>query len=167
MVLKDLEELELDVTFVDMKHMNKKEWKITTKTSIEKKAFQTLEKSKQNHSKVRRNKYEKLEIQSYLLPNRLECSKDEIELIFKLRCNMTNLKMNTKNKYETHECRICKSEDESQEHVYMCEKLWRISGQNREKYPEYDKILKGNRKEQIMIAKVFKEHLKIIEKGIS
>ena len=66
-----------------------------------------------------------------------------------------------------NKCRICKREDESQKHVYMCEKIWKISGKNKENYPEYDKILEGNRKEQIMITKVFKEHLKIIEKGIS
>ena len=80
---------------------------------------------------------------------------------------MTDLKMNTKNKYETYECRICQIEDESQNHIYECEKIWKISGQKRENYREYEKILGGNRKEQIMIAKVFKEHLRIIEKGIS
>ena len=34
MVFKDFEELELNVTFVDLKHMSKKEWKNTTKIAL-------------------------------------------------------------------------------------------------------------------------------------
>ena len=78
-------------------------------------------------------------MQSYFLPNKHDCTKDEIELIFKLRCNMTNIKMNMKNKYETNECNICKMEDESQQHVYTYDEIWNISGKVKENYPEYDK----------------------------
>ena len=83
-VLKDIADLELNVTFVDIKQMSKKEWKNITKKSIERKTFENLENLKQNHSKVKENKYEKLEMQSYFLPNKHDCTKEEIQLIFKL-----------------------------------------------------------------------------------
>ena len=60
---------------------------------------------------------------------------------------MTNIKMSMRNKYETDECNICKIEDESQQLVYTCDKIWNIRGKIKENYPEYDNILNGNRKE--------------------
>ena len=69
-----------------------------------------------------RLEYEKLEMQTYLLPNRFECSKEDTQIIFKIRSNMTNAKMNKKNLYKTHECTVCLKENETQQHIYICKK---------------------------------------------
>ena len=58
------------------------------KRSIEDKAFQNLMTRKQTHSKVNDLNYEKLEIQSYFLSNKSDCSKEDIQLIFKIRSHI-------------------------------------------------------------------------------
>ena len=58
-------------------------------------------------------------------------------------------------------------EEETQFHVYTCEEIWKIRGDNRENYTSYEKILDGTRKEKIQIAKVFRENFKIIERAKS
>ena len=163
-VLKDIEELELNVTFEEIKQMSKQGWKNMVKASIKDKTFQTLEAVKQNHSKVRKLKHEKLELQSYFKPNKQVCSKEDIEMIFKLRSNMTNVKMNSKYLHETYECTMCSIEEESSEHIYLCNEIWNIKGKNKENIPNYESILNGSMKQKIEIAKIFNENMKILEK---
>ena len=50
-------------------------------------------------------------------------TKDEYQLIFKLRGRVTALKIDQKNSHESYECVACKIEDESQEHVLECVKI--------------------------------------------
>ena len=162
-VLKDLEELNLDFTFTDIKHISKENWKKLVKRNVIEKTFKNLLETKQTHSKVMKLEYEKLEMQTYFLPNKFECSKEDVQLIFKIRSNMTNAKMNKKNLHKTHECTICLKENETQQHVYICNEIFKISGRKNENNPMYEKIINGNRKEKIEIAKIFKENMKIIE----
>ena len=154
-VLKDLEELNLDFTFTDIKHISKENWKKLVKRNVMEKTFKNLLETKQTHSKVMKLEYEKLEMQTYFLPNKFECSKEDVQLIFKIRSNMTNAKMNKKNLHKTHECTICLKENETQQHVYICNEIFKISGRKNENNPKYQKIINGNRKEKIEIAKNF------------
>ena len=103
-------------------------------------------------------------MQTYFLPNKFECSKEDVQLIFKIRSNMTNAKMNKKNLHKTHECTICLKENETQQHVYTCNQIWEEMGKGEENYPKYEKIINGFRNEKIRIAKIFKDILKIVEK---
>ena len=71
--------------------------------------------------------------------------------------------MNMKSWYETYECLVCLDEDESQEHVYNCKeilKIRRYEGNN----PQFDLIMNGNVKEQLAVARIFMENMKILEK---
>ena len=77
--------------------------------------------------------YEKLEIQTYFLPNKFECSKEDVQLIFRLRSNMTDVKMNKKNFHQTHECSVCLKEDETQQHVYLCKEIIKFKWKKRRK----------------------------------
>ena len=104
---------------------------------------------------------------NYVIPNKSECTREDIELIFRLRTKMTKVKMNFKNNFETHECKICLKEEETQFHVYTCEDIWKIKGENRENYKSYEKILDGPRNEKIQIAKVFRENFRILERAKS
>ena len=78
-------------------------------------------------------------------------------------CRTTNVKENLKGKYESFECRACKKENESQEHVVnKC----KILNQKEEKV-EYEKIFYGPVKEKLKVAKKFQENFEILEKLIS
>ena len=87
-VLTDMEQLGENSTFADIQQMSKGEWKTMIKRSIEDKAFQNLMTRKQTHSKVKELTYEKLEMQSYFLLKKSDCSKEDIQLIFKIRSHI-------------------------------------------------------------------------------
>ena len=130
-----MEHLGVNSTSADIQQMSKGEWKTMIKRSIEDKAFQNLMTRKQTHSKVKELNYEKLEMQSYFLPNKSDCSKEDIQLIFKIRSHMTNVKMNRKNLFKTHECSVCFIEDESQEHIYnKCKTFWKKVEERKKTY---------------------------------
>ena len=40
-----------------------------------------------------------------------------------MRSRVTNVKLNFRGKFENFECRACNKEEESQKHVYECEKI--------------------------------------------
>ena len=93
------------------------------KRRIENKTLQKLENIKKSHSKVKNVEHGRITIQKYLQPNSAKMTKEEAQLIFQLRCQVTNVKTNFKRKYENLECRSCKSEEESQKHLIECTKF--------------------------------------------
>ena len=97
------------------------------------------------------------------MPNRLKCTQEDIQLIFKMRSNITRVKMNMQQIYDTHECSMCMKENETQEHIYKCEEIWKWREKKYEKMIEYEKILTGNVMEMLEIARIFKENMKIKE----
>ena len=94
------------------------------------KAFERLINLKENHSKVKHLAYSNLKMQNYLKPSRVMITQNEIQTIFKLRSRVTDVKQNFKAKYENLECRNCKVEEESQNHVYEC---WEIIKNKKDK----------------------------------
>ena len=103
-------------------------------------------------------------MQDYLLPNRQEISKEDIEMIFKLRCKVIHVKMNMKAMYKIFLCEICEKYEESQSHVYECDKIWEMRKLDKVKEPKYEMIENGNINEQLMIVKTFLKNFKILEK---
>ena len=87
------------------------------------KIFEKLQKIKLSHSKVNMIKHNVIKIQKYLQPNQAKMSKDEAQLIFRLRCRVTETKNNLKRKYTSLECRACGLEIETQEHIIICKEL--------------------------------------------
>ena len=69
----------------------------------------------------------------------------------------------TKNQFETFECKVCLVEDESQEHVYECKKIWELKQKNDIEVPKYEEILWGKVNEMIKVEKIFRENMKILE----
>ena len=91
----------------------------------------------------------------------LTSTREEAQLIFKLRCRVTGIKVNLKGKYDTLECRACEIKEENQQHVRECEVL------NRNKAVEefnYEKLFNGTVSEKLKIAKLFKENFELLEK---
>ena len=65
-------------------------------------------------------KHENLDIQKYF---NTKITKEERQLIFQLRAEVTNVKMNCKGKYKDIRCEACNQENETQEYVLTCEIL--------------------------------------------
>ena len=53
-------------------------------------------------------KHKSLIMQKYLKPNALKISQSESQLIFKLRCRVTDVKVNMNGIYDTYECNLYK-----------------------------------------------------------
>ena len=159
-VLSDLKEVNLDLTFEDIRKMKKETFMNTIKRKIEYKSLKYLEEIKQKHSKVEKLKHNVLQMQPYLMPNDGKIKKEECQIIFQLRSKVTDLKMNQKNRYE---CGGCGKEDESQDHVLNCQVLIEMNEDLKiREIPLYEKVNEGNVKEQQIICKIFSKNMKIL-----
>ena len=119
-VLSDLKEINLNITLEDIRKMKKETFVNILKRKIEYKPLKYLENLKENHSKVKFLKHPVLKMQPYLMPNDTKMKKEESQVIFQMRSQVTETKVNQKNKYESYECEACGHTDESQDHVTNC-----------------------------------------------
>ena len=85
---------------LSFKNLSKRKYKIVL--------FDKLICKREIHSKVKHIKYETLEMSDYLKPGVDQVCKEEAQLIFKIRCRATNVKVNQRGKYDDMKCRICK-----------------------------------------------------------
>ena len=143
--------------------MKKAHFMNKVKCEIRIRLFEKLQNIKLSHSKVNKIKHNGLRIQKYLKPNKSKMSKEEAQLIFKLRCRVTLTKHNLKRKYTTLECRACGLEEETQEHIMVCKEL--NEKKNIEEF-EYEKLLHGTVIKQLKIARKFKSNMDILERKI-
>jgi hypothetical protein len=89
-------------------------------------------------------------------------NKEIAQLIFKLRCRVTEAKVNLKGTYDYLECRACQKVEENQKHILICPVL----NKNRSSEEiKYEKLYNGTVSEKVKIAKRFKENFKILEKA--
>ena len=56
-------------------------------------------------------------MQNYIKANRCKIYQEESKMISKMKCRISNVKMNMKGKFENLECLVCNSENESQNHI--------------------------------------------------
>ena len=159
-ITQDIKELNIDKTFEEIKKMKKNEFNRMVTQKIQKWALDKLEEKKKTHSKVKELTHENLGIQKYLKHSNIKITKEERQLIFQLRSEVTNVKMNCKGKYEDLKCEACKEGDETQEHVYKC----KILNKNEKEMIKFEKIKSGNVKDMVEIAKKFKKNLEMRSK---
>ena len=134
------------------------------RNTILQKTFTKLENIKQTHSKVRSLKHIKLQMQDYLMPNDTNnMNKEDAKMIFQIRSKVMNLKMNMKGKFDKFECSVCFIEEETQEHVYQCEEIWKLKKQSNKNIPNYEEILWGDILQKLKVANILKENMKIRE----
>ena len=76
-----------------------------------------------------------------------------------MRCRVTEVKTNMRNNYETHECEVCKKEEETQNHIIICPEI--TMKKTNKVNVKYENIFDGKVHEQLEIAKVFEENIKI------
>jgi hypothetical protein len=159
-ILDDLKFLEIDLTMDNIKDMKKGCFMSMIKTRNKTKAFEKLLKTKYSHSKVENVEHSQLVIQKYLLPTKEHMNKEVAQLIFKLRCRVTEVKVNLRGKYENLDCRACHVKEENQKHVLFCKEL------NEKKNPEeieYEKLFNGLVSDKVKVAMRFKENFNILE----
>ena len=72
--------------------------KIVKQNNYEK-SFLSLERVKKSHSKVKQVEQSSFQMQKYLKPNSTEITREEAQLIFRLRCRVTEAKVNLKGKF--------------------------------------------------------------------
>ena len=119
---------------------------------------------KEKHSKVDSLEHPVLKMQPYLMPNDAKMKKEECQMIFQMRCRVTDTKVNQKNRYDSHECEACGLTDESQNHVLNCKVIIEMHGEFEiSEIPPYENIMEGNVNEQANICKIFSKHLKILQ----
>ena len=89
-------------------------------------------KAKEGHKKGKQVKYRKLEIQRYLISDKITVK--EAKLLFKIRTEMIDVRENYKNKYVKKQndaksnekallCQLCKNHADSAENVFKCSAL--------------------------------------------
>ena len=93
----DLDDFQIKLSFNEIKSMKKENFKKAVKEACKRYVFQKLLKLKEGHKKGSKIKYKKLEIQKYLLSDKI--SVKEAKLLFKIRTEMLDVRQNFKNKY--------------------------------------------------------------------
>ena len=122
-IFKDLEEIELSLTEIEIKNMSKNMFKkiILEKVNISvKKSFMRTQKrqSKTSNLKISEN----FKPSSYLFSKRLNVP--EIQTLFKLRTRCIEVKGNQKSSYKDNMlCKTCSTAEETQQHVFECEQI--------------------------------------------
>ena len=99
-IMSDLNELNWDIKIEDIQQMKKKRFLNIVKRKVQNKSFKDLLKIKEKHSKVKNINHKMLQMQNYLLPNNLKMKIEDSQLIFKLRCKVTETKINLKGMYD-------------------------------------------------------------------
>ena len=119
-VRKDLKFFNLSENFEEIKDMSKYSLKVKIKSEIRKKAFQELMDMRERSTKIR-GEYDELKMQDYLISK--ELSIDEKRTVFKLRCRVTEVKRNYRNKYPLNLlCPLC-GQHEDTESKLTCMKI--------------------------------------------
>ena len=151
-VAEDLIELRVEMNHEEIKKMPKEVFKSIIKKKCKEAALDYLKNEKEKvQSKMGKLKYKKLTMQKYLMSKKLTTTHKK--LLFKLRCRMVNV---GKNFGRADKCKLCKIEDDSQQHLIECTKI-------KEKVPEvkrntkvkHDHIYSKSIKEKIEVVKLF------------
>ena len=155
-VFEDLKYLNMEHrSLEEIKNMKQVSFERIVKERIHEKTLERLKKLKNSHSKVKDIDYEIIKIQKYLQPNNINISREETQLIFKLRCRVTGVKTNMRNMYSDVLCDACGIQEESQKHVIQeCIKL----NENQDSMFIYEKIYNGSVSEKVEIAKKFEKN---------
>ena len=117
-VIKDLEDLEIDLLFSQIASIGKQPFKQLVKESCENACFKSLIKEKEKLSKGREIQYTNFETQSYLMSDS-DLSVEIMRKIYHLRCRELPLKANFPSSFQDKMCPIpkCMNED-TQRHIF-------------------------------------------------
>ena len=147
---RDLEEMNIDLKFEDIRMMQKGIFLKIIKSKIEDLALNYL--LKKRGSKGKEIVYKRLEMADYLLPHNEKISIEEKQRLFSFRNRMIDVGNNFG---KNEQCVICKQK-EDMNHIYN----YQYQNKQSNEIP-FEKIYTGNLIEQIKVFKKFEENLKI------
>ena len=116
-VKRDMEELDLNYEFSDIKSLSKNVWLKRVKEACKSKAFEDLTDTQMEYSKGNNLGYGSLKMRGYLKTR--DINKSQAILLFKIRTRMLNLKNNFKNGNNDLSCKVCFQGVDSQDHMMM------------------------------------------------
>ena len=154
---KDLEELNLNLTFKEIGTQSKNKFKELVAKAITKMAFTYLLTEKAKLSKVSHIKYTEFKIQEYFAPN--VTSLKSTKFLYHARSRILDVRKNYKNKYNGDLlCQVCGdlSSSDDQEHLLFCSKLTDsllVQGSLK-----YDDLFSPDVQKQVKIAKIMEEN---------
>ena len=152
--LENLKELGIEKNLDEIRSMSKQKFKTVVKEKISQKAFTFLLEEKSKLSKVKDLQYERLKIQTYMMPSNLADVR-MARFIFSVRSRMLDIKCNYKNNHPNLLCPVCKSEEDDQQHLLLCNRLKDFSVVDN--LPIYEDIFGNNLEKLIVTARILKK----------
>ena len=159
-----METLGIHLNFEEIRKLSTFKFKKIVNQKTNEAAFKYLEEKKNEpgkQTKIKQLKYEKLEIQEYLL----EGNRNTVlsKLIFKARGRNLDIKGHKKWKYEDDICVGCQSKQESEQELIDCPGL---KSQNLESQEDisYSVVFGNNLSEMFKLAQIMQSRLKLRKK---
>ena len=117
-VMKDKEELQIDISDKELLKMSKNVYKKYIRKKIKNAALCYLNMLKGKHNKMKNLNSKTLKCSEYLTNSKF--TKLEAQMLFKFRTRMFNVKENFENLYQNMRCDLCHVENGSQPHLFKC-----------------------------------------------
>ena len=145
--LKNLEEMNVQLSLSEIREMHEKRYKEMIRKKCTEFAFKYL--ISKRGKKGKEIEYRNIEMAQYLLPNNQLNIKEQTK-IFEMRNKMTNIPSNFTKKETENKCKC--GENESMEHIYSCKTLNR-----KEIETKYENVYRGNVNNLKKIVQRFEE----------
>ena len=153
-VKQDLADLDINLTFEQIKNTSKQGFKDIVKEKVKHAAFCFLTNCQQTHSKAKNLQYKSLELQSYLKSKNTTIQVKSF--LFAARSRMLDVRCNFKNGLTDLSCRKCIQSDENQEHLLSCPALSDNSILRTDYQPEYNDLFCDDVKKIENIGRILK-----------
>ena len=144
LVDKDIKELDISLSYEDIKNTNKKELSEFLNEKIENKALEYLLTMKEKHSKMNPLNYTRIQTQEYLTSS-AGFNKSLRNFAIQARGSMLDLKANFKSAYAVNDinCRHCENSVEDQQHLLECPAL-NTGTPNTVDQPQYEDLFSND-----------------------
>ena len=164
-VLKDLEEINFEIDFEEIRNTSKEKFKEIVLSHVQAYSFSELLRKKESrtseNAKGRNINYQDHVMQNYLKETNIDLSLDEKKWIFKCRTDDLDLQGNFQWKYRTNSCISCKLNIlENNEHLLNCSKLL---GKNEivSYIPSYKELFGNDLNEQVYVSRILRENFNL------
>ena len=161
-VIEDLKQLGITETFEEIARISEERFRNIVKEKIKILAFRyliTIKDKEKERSKVNKVQFHELEMQSYLLPNKMSTNTmDSTQLckfVFSLRTRMVQVRDNFKSSYADTNCQLCYQHVDSQPNLLNCKMLQ--DDALVAATPEYEDLFSNDAEKQLKIAILLRE----------
>ena len=160
-VKQDLTEVNIDMSFEEIRNVSKEAFKDLVKDRIQKLALVYLKKLQQTHVKAKPLSYEKLSLQSYLKSGTTNMTIKEKSFAFATRSRTLDVRCNKMHGETDLKCRLGCSEDENQTHLLNCKAL--INTDIVKDIPIYEDVLSNDAIKIGNISRILQQKLKLLK----